>query len=159
MYFRHFLIMWNKLFATTRSVIYKTLFCLKFMFSNIAFVLVGTLVFAELSTVVPKSGGCYAFFLESFKDIHPYFGPLPGFIFIWSMVFIVLPTCLAITTIVLSDYNYEPFRPYFSSSFNSNFENTIKTVIGTISLGNLIFAFFTTRLNYIISANEMFNYL
>lgn len=105
------------------------------MFNDV-FLCIGTLSFAELSTVVPKSGGCYAYYQASFKDMHPYFGPLPGFIFIWIMVVIIIPTAMAVDAHLFANYVYEPFRPGLTSDFNDSYENVIKTALGAGTLGN-----------------------
>lgn len=103
------------------------------MFSKIA----GALAFAELSTVVPKSGGCYAYFQAAFKDMHPYFGPLPGFIFIWIMLIIIIPASCAIVAILFADYVYEPLRSSLSTEFHESYENLTKTITGAVTLGTL----------------------
>uniref|UniRef100_A0A1B6LIY0 Amino acid permease/ SLC12A domain-containing protein n=1 Tax=Graphocephala atropunctata TaxID=36148 RepID=A0A1B6LIY0_9HEMI len=96
--------------------------------------MLGALGFAELSTVVPKSGGSYLYFQTAFKDLHPFLGPLPGFIFMWIILMIVVPACLAILSILFADHVYEPFRPSFSKEFHSDYESSIKTVIGAATL-------------------------
>ncbi|XP_046675808.1 b(0,+)-type amino acid transporter 1-like [Homalodisca vitripennis] len=96
--------------------------------------MLGALAFAELSTVVPKSGGSYLYFQTAFKDLHPFLGPLPGFIFIWIILMIVVPACLAILSILFADHVYEPFRTSFSTNFHNDYEGLIKKIIGAATL-------------------------
>jgi solute carrier family 7 (L-type amino acid transporter), member 9/15 len=51
--------------------------------------LLGALCFAELGTVIPKSGAEYAYLIETYKKSHKFWGPLPAFICSW-----VRETCL-----------------------------------------------------------------
>jgi solute carrier family 7 (L-type amino acid transporter), member 9/15 len=45
--------------------------------------LLGALCFAELGTVIPKSGAEYAYLIETYKKSHKFWGPLPAFICSW----------------------------------------------------------------------------
>lgn len=59
--------------------------------------IVGGLCFAELGTMIPKSGAEYNYILEAF-------GPLLAFSFIWTNVFIVKPSSVAIIAITCGKY-------------------------------------------------------
>ncbi|XP_054289421.1 b(0,+)-type amino acid transporter 1-like [Macrosteles quadrilineatus] len=96
--------------------------------------LMGALAFAELSTVVPKSGGSYAYFQTAFKDLHPFLGPLPGFLFIWIMMIIVVPADLAVVALLFANYVYEPVRPSLSPEFHANNEVLVKNTIAAATL-------------------------
>src|SRR5579864_2576533 len=47
------------------------------------FALAGALTYAEMSTMFPRAGGVYVYLYEAF-------GPLPGFLYGWSMLLVVL---------------------------------------------------------------------
>src|SRR5678816_1896195 len=57
----------------------------------------GAFVFAELSTVLPRAGGQYAFFREAFH-------PLVGFLHGWSLLFIIQSGATAGVAVTCSKY-------------------------------------------------------
>ncbi|XP_074602018.1 L-type amino acid transporter sobremesa [Brevipalpus obovatus] len=64
--------------------------------------LLGALCYAELGTLITKSGAEYSYILEAF-------GSLPAFLFSWVSVFILKPAMLAIICLTLSEYAVSPF--------------------------------------------------
>src|SRR5438132_12124408 len=59
--------------------------------------LCGAFVFAELSTVLPRVGGQYAFFREAFH-------PLVGFLYGWSMLLIIQSGATAAVAVACGQY-------------------------------------------------------
>ncbi|KAI7697770.1 amino acid transporter -like protein, partial [Sarcoptes scabiei] len=64
--------------------------------------LLGALCYAELGTLITKSGAEYSYILESF-------GGLLAFLFSWISVFVLKPAMLSIICLTLSDYVVQPF--------------------------------------------------
>ena len=63
--------------------------------------LAGALCYSELGTSVPLSGGDYAYITEAL-------GPLPGFLFLWSAVFILMPAGIAVSSLTFAYYILQP---------------------------------------------------
>ncbi len=60
--------------------------------------------YAELGTLITKSGAEYSYILESF-------GGLLAFLFSWISVFVLKPAMLSIICMTLSEYIVQPFYP------------------------------------------------
>jgi len=66
--------------------------------------LTGALCYSELGTSMPRSGADYAYITEAF-------GSLPGFLFLWSAVIILMPTGIAISSLTFAYYILQPVFP------------------------------------------------
>lgn len=71
--------------------------------------LLGALCFAELGTIVPRSGAEYAYLIEAFKKSHRYWGPLPSFICAWVYVVVLRPAEIAVIILTFAEYSILPF--------------------------------------------------
>lgn len=97
---------------------------------------VGALCFAELGTVIPRSGGEYAFLLESFSKLHPFWGPLPAFICSWVFVVVLRPAAIAVVILTFAEYSMQPFSSLLGLDGLSeeDQENVVK-LIALLGLG------------------------
>ncbi|CAH0404913.1 unnamed protein product [Chilo suppressalis] len=66
--------------------------------------MIGALCYAELGTMIPKSGGDYAYIGEAF-------GPLLSFLYLWVALFVLVPTGNAITALTFAQNILQPLWP------------------------------------------------
>nr|XP_039248246.1 b(0,+)-type amino acid transporter 1-like [Styela clava] len=64
----------------------------------------GSLTYAELGTMIPKSGAEYPYLLEAF-------GPIPAFLFVWTSSIVLKPSAVGIIGLVFGEYLIRPFFP------------------------------------------------
>ncbi|XP_054276534.1 b(0,+)-type amino acid transporter 1-like [Macrosteles quadrilineatus] len=96
--------------------------------------LMTVLPFAELCSVVPKSGSQYIYIHEAFKDFHPFFGHTPSFIYVWINFLFLRPVSYAIHSIISAEYVWAIIAPAVSEDFEINFGFLIKSLIGACLL-------------------------
>jgi APA family basic amino acid/polyamine antiporter len=72
------------------------------------FALFGAFTYAEMATMFPRSGGVYVFLREAF-------GPLPGFLYGWATLLVVLAGGTAAVAVGFADY-FSYFFPALSSA-------------------------------------------
>jgi len=65
---------------------------------------VGAMCYSELGTCILRSGGDYAYIRESF-------GGLPGFLYLWVAMIVIMPTGNAIMALTFSYYVLQPVFP------------------------------------------------
>ncbi|CAH2105322.1 unnamed protein product [Euphydryas editha] len=82
--------------------------------------LLGPLSFAELGTVVGKSGAEYSYFQEAFGKIHKFWGPLTSFICAWILYVVILrPAEVAIIVMTFAEYAFQPFTTDLQPDYKS----------------------------------------
>jgi amino acid transporter len=64
----------------------------------------GAFAYAELGCMIPKAGGEYEYLMAAF-------GSLPGFLFIWTFLIIIIPASFALSAFIFADYVLQPFYP------------------------------------------------
>ncbi|XP_076448977.1 b(0,+)-type amino acid transporter 1-like [Babylonia areolata] len=71
--------------------------------------LCGALVYAELGTIITKSGAEYAYLMEAGKSLPNQLAPVPAFLFAWVSVFILKPALFGVIALSFGVYAVEPF--------------------------------------------------
>lgn len=64
----------------------------------------GALCYAELGTMITKSGGEYPYLMECF-------GAVPAYLYSWTTILILKPSSLAILALSCGEYASTPFYP------------------------------------------------
>uniref|UniRef100_A0A674KCM8 Solute carrier family 7 member 9 n=1 Tax=Terrapene triunguis TaxID=2587831 RepID=A0A674KCM8_9SAUR len=64
----------------------------------------GALCYAELGTMIAKSGGEYPYLMEAF-------GPIPAYLFSWTSLLVIKPSSFAIICLSFAEYASAPFYP------------------------------------------------
>ncbi|XP_061198388.1 b(0,+)-type amino acid transporter 1-like isoform X1 [Saccostrea echinata] len=72
-------------------------------------VTLAALCYAELGTMIPKSGGEHSYLMYTFGKMDKCLGPIPAFLYDWVGLFIIRPTMFAIMTLSLGTYAIKPF--------------------------------------------------
>ncbi|XP_011697917.1 PREDICTED: b(0,+)-type amino acid transporter 1-like [Wasmannia auropunctata] len=109
-------------------------FCLVVWISCGVLSLLGALAFAELSTVVPRSGAEYAYFMDAFGPLHPYAGQIPAFICSWIYVMLLRPAEVAVITLTFAEYSTQPFSGYLCGLSDDSVA-MLKKLIAVLALG------------------------
>jgi len=93
----------------------------------------GAMSYAELGTVVNKSGGEFSFYQSAFADMHKFWGPLPSFIYSWVSIMYVRPAEVAIIILTFAEYFIRPFS--IMTSMTPENEHMVKKTVSILALG------------------------
>ncbi|XP_014471790.1 PREDICTED: b(0,+)-type amino acid transporter 1-like [Dinoponera quadriceps] len=123
-------------------------FCLIVWISCGLLSLVGALAFAELSTVVPRSGAEYAYFIEAFGPLHAYAGQIPAFTCSWIYVMLLRPAEVAVIILTFAEYSVQPFSEFLSDLPGESM-STLKKLIAIMALAVITFINLTSVKLYV----------
>ncbi|XP_003705663.1 b(0,+)-type amino acid transporter 1 [Megachile rotundata] len=110
--------------------------------------LLGALSFAELSTVVPRSGAEYAYFIEAFAPLHEYAGQIPAFICSWVYVVLLRPAEVAVIMLTFAEYSVQPFS-YYLEDVPEEALFRLKKMIAVLALGLITYINLTSVKLYV----------
>lgn len=98
--------------------------------------LLGALCFAELGTIVPRSGAEYAYLIEAFAKTNKFWGPLPSFVCAWVYVMVLRPAEIAVIILTFSEYSIQPFHSALGLAEMSPSDKTnIVKLVALLALG------------------------
>lgn len=98
-------------------------------------IFLGALAFAELGTVIPRSGAEYAYFFDSFGPLHKFWGHLPAFIYSWVMIVIIRPAEVAVIVLTFSEYLCQPILDVLCIKDVENVNEKVVKAIAFVALG------------------------
>lgn len=110
--------------------------------------LLGALAFAELGTVVPRSGAEYIYFVEAFSGMHRYWGQLPAFICSWVYVMVLRPAEVAVVVLTFAEYIIQPLSNYTKEVPRDSMELVTK-LISIAALGLMTYINLTSVKLYV----------
>lgn len=58
--------------------------------------------------MLPKTGGDYSYFMDGLQSLHPFWGPLPAFLYSWVNILILNPIYLATGCLTVAKYSVHP---------------------------------------------------
>ncbi|KAK9723419.1 Amino acid permease [Popillia japonica] len=96
--------------------------------------LLGALAFAELGTVVPRSGAEYAYFMDSFGPLHHFWGNLPAFLASWIYVVVLRPAEVAVIVLTFAEYFCQPIFDALCMQ-DLVLGDHVKKLVGILALG------------------------
>lgn len=97
---------------------------------------IGALSYAEIGTVVNKSGGEFSFYQSAFAGLHPFWGPLPSFIHSWVCTMFVRPTEVAIIVLTFAEYVVQPITLW--ANMTPEETKMLKKIISIVALGKYV---------------------
>jgi L-type amino acid transporter 9 len=124
--------------------------------------LLGALCFAELGTIVPKSGAEYAYLMEAFGANHKFWGPLPSFVCAWIYVLFLRPAEIAVIVLTFGQYTIKPFHHliHLDDMTEENQSNIIKLIsilgLGLMTYINLVSVKLYIKINNLFSFCKVF---
>lgn len=102
--------------------------------------LLGALCFAELGTIVPRSGAEYAYLIEAFAKTNKFWGPLPSFVCAWVYVMVLRPAEIAVIILTFAEYSIQPFHNAIGlENMSDHDRNVIIKIVAILALGKIYF--------------------
>ncbi|CAH0771800.1 unnamed protein product [Bemisia tabaci] len=108
--------------------------------------MLGALSYAELGTVVNKSGAEYSYYREAFGPLHKFWGPLPSFINCWVSIVFVRPAEIAIIILTFAEYFTQLLNPIIPPNEIDNYYDRKKIVAIAALLIITAINFFSVKL-------------
>lgn len=98
--------------------------------------LMGALCFAELGTVIQRSGGEYAYLLGTYSGFHKFWGPLPAFLCSWLYVMVLRPAGCAVIIMTCAEYAIQPFASMLNlHNLDEDSQRSLVKIVALLFLG------------------------
>ncbi|XP_046458061.1 b(0,+)-type amino acid transporter 1-like [Daphnia pulex] len=97
--------------------------------------ILGSLSYAELGTLIPKSGGEYSYLLDGLTPLHPFWGPLPAFLYSWISVLLLRPTTFAVGCLSCASYTVYPILASMGLCLETETEELLIKLTAVLYIG------------------------
>lgn len=99
--------------------------------------LIGSLVYAELGTMMPASGGEYYYLCHTYKPLHRFWGPLPSFIYAWLNILLQRSAAISILCLSCSRYTVYPILSFFHVCMDPESVDSLVKIVAAAFLGKI----------------------
>ncbi|XP_032784128.2 b(0,+)-type amino acid transporter 1 [Daphnia magna] len=97
--------------------------------------ILGSLSYAELGTLIPKSGGEYSYLIDGLSPLHPFWGPLPAFLYSWISVLLLRPTTFAVGCLSCASYTVYPILTSLGFCLDADKEDLLIKITAILYIG------------------------
>ncbi|XP_046464185.1 b(0,+)-type amino acid transporter 1-like isoform X2 [Daphnia pulex] len=95
----------------------------------------GALCYAELGTLIPKSGGEYIYFKEAFDSPrHRFWGPVMSFLFAWVSVILLRTSSMAIISLAFAEYSIAPLMSTLQFCWPDDSKYTLTRLLAALCI-------------------------
>jgi len=101
----------------------------------------GALCYAELGTLVQRSGGEYAYFIDGLSNLHKFWGPLPAFLYAWISAFLMNPAGGAASCLSCASYTVYPILTAFEISLEKESEDLVVKLVAILYICKTLFSY------------------
>lgn len=82
-----------------------------------------------------RSGGEYAYYLEALGNLHPFWGPLPAFLFSWITILLIQPAGLAFLSLSVAKYTVVPILDELDVELCADDLDSVMKMVGLLYFG------------------------
>nr|CAH0112575.1 unnamed protein product [Daphnia galeata] len=124
-----------------------------FIIQILCVAIIGALCYAELGTLIPKSGGEYIYFKEAFDSPrHRFWGPVMSFLFAWVSVILLRTSSMAIISLAFAEYSVAPLMSTLQFCWPDDYQYTLTRLLAALCICNVKLA---TKVQNIFTAAKL----
>lgn len=104
--------------------------------------------------MIPKSGGEYAYFFDGLGSLHPFWGPLPAFLYSWLSVLLLSPAGTAAGCMSCATYTISPLLSSFDICLENEDKELLLKLTAILYLGTNIYIQTSMFITFLIINNN-----
>ena len=85
--------------------------------------------------LIPLSGGEYVYFMDGLSSLHPFWGPLPAFLYSWISALLLNPTSGAATCLGCASYTVYPILNALGYCLEESTEQALLKITAILYVG------------------------